>query len=104
MSNPEAFMYPDEPLLSEEALRLAEEDAAAESEEEPSREGVAAHLAERGGDDHDALQDVPAGGAGADAGAGNAARVDPASKNPPEPAYESTHSKEPGVGPRHAGD
>ena len=100
MSNPEAFMYPDEPLQPEEALRLAEEDAA-ESDEEPSREGVAAHLAERGGDDPDALQDVPAGGAGADAGAGNAARVDPASKNPPEPAYESTHSKEPGVGPRH---
>ncbi|WP_144881627.1 hypothetical protein [Microbacterium paraoxydans] len=104
MSNPEAFMYPDEPLLSEEALRLAEEDAAAESEEEPSREGIAAHLAERGGDDPDALQDVPAGGAGADAGAGNAARVDPSSKNPPEPAYESTHSREPGVGPRHEGD
>lgn len=102
MSNPEAFMYPDEPLLSEEALRLAEEDDV-DSDEQPSREGVAAHLAERGGDDPDALQDVPAGGAGADAGAGNAARVDPSSKNPPEPAYESTHSKEPGVGPRHEG-
>ena len=102
MSNPEAFMYPDEPLLSEGAAGLAEEDG--ESNAEPSREGVAAHLAERGGDDPDALQDVPAGGAGADAGAGNAARVDPSSKNPPEPAYESTHSKEPGVGPRHEGD
>ncbi|MCT1394626.1 hypothetical protein M4D51_02690 [Microbacterium sp. p3-SID338] len=103
MSNPEAFMYPDEPLLSEEALRLAEEKDG-ESDAEPSREGVAAHLAERGGDDPDALQDVPAGGAGADAGAGNAARVDPSSKNPPEPAYESTHSREPGVGPRHEDD
>lgn len=97
MSNPEARPQPDEPSLPEEEdLR--------ESAGEPSRDGVAAHLAERGGDDPAGVQDVPAGGAGADAGAGSAARVDPASENPPEPAYESTHNEEPGVGPRHGED
>lgn len=64
-----------------------------------AEERIAEHLAERGGDDAEAIADVPAGGAGADSGGGSAVRVDPASTS--EVKDESVHDDEPGVGTRH---
>lgn len=65
-----------------------------------AEESIAAHLAERGGDDAEALGDVPAGGAGADSGGGSAVRVDPASAS--EVKDESVHNDEPGIGTRRS--
>jgi hypothetical protein len=74
----------------------------APSHDADAEESIAAHLAERGGDDADALGDVPAGGAGADSGGGSAVRVDPASES--EVKDESVHNDEPGIGTRRSGD
>lgn len=61
---------------------------------------IAEHLAERGAAESPATGDVPAGGAGADSGAAETVRVDPASRaSVPD---ESTHNGEPGVGTRRA--
>lgn len=68
----------------------------------PGAGPISEHLAERGGDDTDLIENVPAGGAGADAGAGQAARVDPSSDaSVPD---ESEHNDEPGIGTRGAED
>ncbi len=64
-------------------------------------ESIAAHLRERGGDDPDAVDDVPAGGAGADSGSTSAVRVDPDSESGVKD--ESIHNDEPGVGTRRSG-
>lgn len=78
-------------------------DGAADAAAEPdAHERIAQHLEERGGDDAEAVGDVPAGGAGADSGGGSAVRVDPASES--EVKDESVHNDEPGVGTRRSGD
>lgn len=74
-----------------------------QSAEEGDAQGrIAEHLAERGGDDPDQVEDVPAGNAGADAGAGGAARVEPDSRSTIQD--ESIHNDEPGIGTRRSGD
>ncbi|WP_144875633.1 hypothetical protein [Microbacterium sp. 1.5R] len=70
--------------------------------EPDAKDRIAALLDERGGDDPDAVGDVPAGGAGADSGGAGAVRVDPASKG--EVKDESIHNDEPGIGTRRSGD
>lgn len=106
--NPEAFMDRPGRMQPEEEDQVESGDEPTDpgypgDEGEPARsahESIAAHLAERGGDDPGRLQDLPAGGAGADAGAGQAAHVDPASHaSIPD---ESTHNDEPGIGTRRA--
>lgn len=74
-------------------------DAAAEPD---AKDRIAEMLDDRGGDDPDAVDDVPAGGAGADSGGAGAVRVDPASKG--EVKDESIHNDEPGIGTRRSGD
>lgn len=74
-------------------------DAASEPD---AQDRIADLLAERGGDDADAVGDVPAGGAGADSGGSGAVRVDPVSEA--EVQNESAHNDEPGTGTRRSGD
>lgn len=74
-------------------------DAAAEPD---AKDRIAEMLDDRGGDDPNAVGDVPAGGAGADSGAAGAVGVDPASKG--EVKDESIHNDEPGIGTRRSGE
>lgn len=98
LSDPER-MQPEEEDRVESGQDPTDPDYPSEpgGQEAPSSASIAAHLDERGGDRADGVENVPAGGAGADAGAGSAARVD-GSTEPSEPGYESAHSDEPGVG------
>lgn len=60
------------------------------------------HLSEHGGDDAEVIEDLPAGNAGADAGAGGAAGIDPDSEASVQD--ESMHNDAPGIGTRRSGD
>lgn len=110
MSNPEALINSQEPMQPEEEDLVESDDQPTDHSfptdvggaASPDREGVAAHLAERGGDEPGVSEEVPAGGAGADAGAGQAARVSPESDA--SVSDESIHNDEPGVGTRRADD
>ena len=57
-------------------------------------------IGDQGGDQQ--VQDVPAGGAGADSGAADAVGVDPESES--SVPDESVHNDEPGVGTRRSDD
>lgn len=87
--------------MSDDDRESGSEDVGAAGDAD-SQARISEHLAERGGDDPDLIEDVPAGGGGADAGAGGAARVESPSGDPD--AYESTHNDEPGIGARRPGE
>ncbi|MBW8762323.1 MAG: hypothetical protein JF592_07020 [Microbacterium sp.] len=59
-------------------------------------------IANQGGAQHEPVEDVPAGGAGADSGAADTVGVDPASES--SVPDESVHNAEPGVGTRRPDD
>jgi hypothetical protein len=61
---------------------------------------IAEQMKERGAEDPDLVEDIPAGGGGADSGAAETVRVDPESGD--AITDESVHNDEPGVGPRRA--
>lgn len=63
---------------------------------------ISEHLSEHGGDDAELIEELPAGNAGADAGAGGAAGIDPDSEASVQD--ESMHNDAPGIGTRRSGD
>jgi len=63
---------------------------------------ISEQMKERGGEDPDLVEDIPAGGAGADSGASETVRVDPDSGAAVKD--QSVHNDEPGVGTRRSGD
>ncbi|WP_314424119.1 hypothetical protein [uncultured Microbacterium sp.] len=66
---------------------------------------IAEQMKERGAEDPDLVQDIPAGGGGADSGPAEAVRVEPDSWDDNAEGVDteqSVHNDEPGVGPRGA--
>nr|WP_201470479.1 hypothetical protein [Microbacterium hydrocarbonoxydans] len=66
---------------------------------------IAEQMKERGGEDPDLVQDIPAGGGGADSGPAEAVKVEPDSWDENTEGVDteqSVHNDEPGVGPRGA--
>lgn len=66
---------------------------------------IAEQMKERVAEDPDLVQDIPAGGGGADSGPAEAVRVEPDSWDDNAEGVDteqSVHNDEPGVGPRGA--
>lgn len=66
---------------------------------------IAEQMTERGAEDPHLVQDIPAGGGGADSGPAEAVRVEPDSWDENAEGVDteqSVHNDEPGVGPRSA--